>query len=100
MADLTTPQNELLDKFSALMRQEVVANNHKGDMVSDWNATVYELIAETSYHIAKLNKAMLEVERGGVEDARKQVDEFSADVANYMAKTAQIFGTVKLDSLN
>jgi hypothetical protein len=34
----------------------------------------------------------LEVERGGVDSARKQVNEFCADVANYMAKTSQIFG--------
>ena len=72
----------------------MLANNNKGDMVSDWNASAYELIAETSYHFAKLTKAMLEVERGGLESARKDVDEFSADVANYMAKTSQVFGTL------
>jgi len=94
---LSKAQEALLNLFAENMKAEMLSNNHKGDMVSDWDATSYDLIAETAYHLAKLNKAVLEVERGGVETARQQVDEFSADVANYMAKTTQIFGTNQID---
>lgn len=90
---LSIAQQKLLTLFTANMKAEMLANNDKGDMVADWNANTYELIAETSYHLAKLTKAMFEVERGGSEKARKNVDEFAADVANYMAKTSQVFGT-------
>jgi hypothetical protein len=94
---LSKAQEKLINLFTENMKVEMISNNSKGDMVSDWNATSYDLIAETAYHLAKLNKAIFEVERGGIETSRKQVDEFSADVANYMAKTTQIFGTNQID---
>lgn len=95
---LSEAQEKLLALFTENMKSEMLSNNHKGDMVSDWNANAYELIAETAYHLAKLNKAMLEVERCGMDSARNQVDEFSADVANYMARTSQTFGNNQLAS--
>ncbi len=96
MSQLSESQSQLLEIFSNKMREELAANGHKGDITS-WSPSVYDLIAETAYHIAKLTKAMLEVERGGIETSRKEVDEFSADVANFMAKTAQQFGTITIN---
>lgn len=89
---LSPEQIELLEKFGYLMRKEIITNNEKGDFVTDWDATLYELLAETAYHMAKLNKAMIEVDKSDNARSRKEVSEFSADIANYMAKISQIFG--------
>lgn len=94
---MSKTQQTLMDKYFEKMCSELVSNNHKGDMVTDWNPNAYQLIAETGYHLAKLHKAMLEVERGGIESARSDVDEFAADVGNFMAKTCQTLGTIKLE---
>lgn len=95
MATLHENQEALLREFSAKMKAELSANIHKGDITA-WQASAYDFIAETAYHIAKLTKAMLEVERGGNEQSRNDVDEFAADVANFMAKTSQQFGTLRI----
>lgn len=92
--EMSYEQTHLMDSFFQKMCKELVANNHKGDMVTSWHPNAYQLIAETAYHMAKLQKAMLEVERGNSSEARFEVDEFAADVANYMAKITQVFGAI------
>lgn len=93
---MTVGEQELLKQFFEHMKKEVDKNGFKGDM-STWHPNAYELISETAYHLAKLNKAMLEVERGDIQSARKEVDEFSADVANIMAKCSQMLGTITIN---
>lgn len=88
---LPRAERDLIERFTRLMEKEMLSNQTKGDFCA-WAPNAYQLIAETAYHLAKLHKAMLEVERGGVDSSRALVNEFSADVANYMAKTVQIFG--------
>lgn len=90
--NLSHEQSLLLDRYFQSMCKEMISNNHKGDMVTSWNPDLYQLIAETSYHMAKLNKAMIEVDRNDNPESRKEVNEFSADIGNYMAKIQQILG--------
>ncbi len=52
ITEISGPQAELMDKFSKLMVEELSANGHKGDITS-WEPSVYDLIAEISYHMAK-----------------------------------------------
>ena len=84
-------QSDYLNIFKSLMRTELTANKRKGDFVT-WTPDVYQVIAEASYHLAKLNKALLEVERANNMNAKKEVTEFAADVANIMMKAVQTFG--------
>jgi hypothetical protein len=91
--DLSPAQRKLLERFFANMCTEMIGNNNKGDFVEDWQPDLYEMLAETAYHMAKLNKAMIEVDRGKQANARHDVNEFSADIANYMAKITQMLGT-------
>jgi hypothetical protein len=91
---LSINQERMLNAFFEMQKKELLANSGKGD-ITEWQASVYDLLAEVAYHQAKLSKALLEVERGGIEQARIQVDEFAADIANYMAKISLSFGTLK-----
>lgn len=90
-------QMAMVDRFAVRMKQELLANAHKGSFVT-WSPTLYEVLAEVAHHTAKLNKAMLEVE-SGIESSRKEVDEFAADIANYMAKVSMKLGTMPEDAL-
>lgn len=91
---LSFSQENMLNAFFEMQKKELLANSGKGD-ITEWKASVYDLLAEVAYHQAKLSKALLEVERGGLEQARAQVDEFAADIANYMAKISLSFGTLR-----
>ncbi len=96
---MPSPQEtEMLDLFFKQMTQEMSNNSHKGNMAVGWHPNAYTLIAETAYHIAKLNKAMLEVEREQRTDKQHLVSEYAADVGNLMAKVSLTFGTLELTS--
>lgn len=95
---LSDEQTELITSFANKMRMEAIANSHKGDLVLDWKPNSYQLFAEIAYHMAKLNKAILEVERGNVASAKLDVDEFAADVGLYLAKVTETFGTVRIEN--
>lgn len=84
----------LIDKFSKQMNNELRANESKGDFVSGWNPTPYELTAEIAWHMAKLNKALADVIENDCHENRLKIDEYSADIANYMAKMSQCYGTL------
>ncbi|WP_163931888.1 hypothetical protein [Paraferrimonas sp. SM1919] len=88
-------EEQLVNQFSSMMKFEIGANHYKGNMV-EWSPDAFELISETSYHLALLHRALLAVEQGGSYAARHEVDEYSADVANLMAKICLTFGSLKL----
>lgn len=97
MTTLTREQELMVDKFAGKMREELLSNANKGDFMA-WQPSLYELVAETGYHMAKLNKAMLESGRDGSIEARKEVDEYAADIANYMAKISMMLGTMTVEA--
>lgn len=78
--------------LKSLMLKEMVANSHKGDFMV-WVPEAYHLMAEFTYHQAKLDKAMIEVEVSDSVKSRQEVCEFVADLGNYLIKVIQIFGT-------
>lgn len=54
-------QFELVDLFAASMKEELEANEHKGDW-RDWKKPL-EIQDELHYHLGKLNKAIYEKDR-------------------------------------
>ena len=55
-------------------------------------ATAEDLIKETQYHMAKLNKAILEVEESDSKAAKLEVERLAASIVHYMAKSVNRFG--------
>ena len=68
-------QEELVDVFAQTMKDELKANEHKGDWRS-WNNSV-EIIVELDYHRAKLEKAMRN-------NNFSEIKEYLADSANFL----------------
>ncbi len=56
-------QNELVDDFAASMKEELTANEHKGNWV-DWK-DVPEIRKELKYHLEKLDNAIEMFEESG-----------------------------------
>lgn len=71
--------------FHTKMIEELHANHSKGDF-AEWSPSVIEILNEISYHKAKLHKALIEAEHNLSAFARISVSEYTADIANYLAK--------------
>ncbi len=65
-------------KFIKECDEQLKNNSDKGDW-DKWNPNIKELTQELCWHVAKLNKALLLSELGGI-------SEYSADVANICEK--------------
>ena len=89
--NLDTNESELLTNFTEKMQKELVENAAKGNF-ADWNPSLYELQAEIAHHMAKLSKALIEVDEENKSQSRRRVNEYSSDVANFLAKAASIYG--------
>ncbi|MCG9576054.1 hypothetical protein L1D14_07355 [Vibrio tubiashii] len=85
-------ESDMLTRFFNTMKNELAKNSHKGDMATEWVPDAYQIISEVAYHHAKFTAAMLSVERQSCHEARYLVDEYSADVANILAKASSVFG--------
>ncbi len=72
--------------FIARMQAELEANAHKGDWPA-WHPTPALARSELEHHVRKLLAAL---ERGD----REKVTEHAADVANYVMKIAEVYGTL------
>lgn len=80
-----------LNRLNYTMTVELYANAHKGDF-DVWRPSASHLHSEIQHHVNKLQSALHDAEKyGGAENAAR-VDEYSADVANFMLKAQQVFG--------
>ena len=73
--------------FVQLMKRELLANQSKGKKGDwrEWQPDKLFMVSEINWHLAKLVQALHQ-------DDAKKVSEYSADVANYMMKTDELFG--------
>jgi hypothetical protein len=71
-------------RFAKLMDRELQENAHKGNW-EDWKPTSQELLSEVTHHLDKLKFVLARFNRPAV-------TEFSADIANFMQKTHEMYG--------
>lgn len=71
---MKTPE-ELVDAFAQSMKDELKANEHKGDWRT-WNGE-WEKLDELYYHIDKLKSALLN-------NDKPRIKEYAADSANFL----------------
>lgn len=75
-----------INRFARVMQAELEINSEtKGDFAK-WAPTMEHLLSEIDHHVAKLKDALANKDKPAV-------TEFSADVANYMMKAHQVFGS-------
>ena len=72
-------------QFCFRMEAEIIHNQHKGDW-EDWEPSPMEILAGVSRHLDKLKFAI-------GKNNRAAVSEFAADIANFMLKTHELYGT-------
>lgn len=75
---------KILGEFVIAMAFELKANEHKGDF-DNWQPSPEDLISEVRYHLEKLYLALV----GG---NKEQVNEYAADIGNYLLKAFQMYG--------
>jgi hypothetical protein len=74
----------LNEDFIDSMKNEILKNQHKGDW-KNWNPSKEEWLWQTTYHLFKLQKAI-------IDNNKDLIKEYSSDLGNFSEKSYTTFG--------
>jgi hypothetical protein len=82
-----------------MMQDELQKNSIKGDFLTSWVPSLYELTAEVNWHLVKWHHASMSlIQDPGNIELRHLTNEYAVDVANYMMKSSYHYGIMLLDT--